>query len=458
MTANAVPPRTASERPRLRRSLGLTGLTIFGLTYLGLGAVFTVYGPGVEITDGHLPAAYILATATMLFTAYSYGRMAVKFPVAGSAYTYSQQSFGGNIGFLTGWTLMLDYLFLPMINFLLIGIYLNAQFPAIPQFVFTLAGLLIVLGLNIVGIKIVAKLNFLAVGLGVLITVLFVVFSIRFASSADAQVSLLTPLVPGEGGIGPIFAGAAVLALAFLGFDAVSTLSEEARRPKKDIPRAIMLTTLIGGGTFFVVALAGSLVYPDWRQITNLDAAGLEMMQRVGGSALQALFVVVYIVGTILCGAASQVSVSRILYSMGRDGILPRPFGYLHPRFRTPVFAAIVVSAFSLVALFISLDAAVTIINFGALAAFSMVNLSVIKSYLFDQRRRSPLDLFRYGLLPAVGFALTLWLWTSLTGFTFVVGLCWMLVGAVILAVRTRFFRRKPPMMDFSEREELEVS
>jgi putrescine importer len=438
----------------LRRALGLPGLTFFGLAYLSILAVFTVYGSGVKVTDGHLPAAYIVATVAMLFTAYSYGRMSGQFPRAGSAYTYTQQTFGGHVGFLTGWTLMLDYLFLPMINFLLIGLYLNAQFPAVPAWAFTLVGLAFVLGLSILGIRIMARLNVFAVVTSAALAVVFIGLSINYGIRHSAGVSVFAPLIPGDGGVAPIFAGAAILALAFLGFDAVSTMSEEARHPKRDIPRAIMLTTILGGMAFFLVAWAGALVFPDWTLIQDLDAAGVELNERVGGPILQALFVAIYIVGATLSGTAAQISVARILYAMGRDGVLPHKLGYLHPRFRTPVVAALVVSAFSLVALFISLDVAVTIINFGALAAFSMVNLSVVKHFVVDRKERTPKDLFRYGLVPVIGFALTVWIWTSLSGFTFVVGLCWMAAGVIVLAIRTRLFRVQPPVMDFSEAEQ----
>jgi putrescine importer len=441
----------SDEQTTLRRALGLPGLTFFGLAYLSILAVFTVYGSGVKVTDGHLPAAYIVATVAMLFTAYSYGRMSGQFPRAGSAYTYTQQTFGGHVGFLTGWTLMLDYLFLPMINFLLIGLYLNAQFPAVPAWAFTLFGLAFVLGLSILGIRVVSRINVFAVITSAAVAVVFIGLSINYGIRHSSGVSILAPLIPGDGGVAPIFAGAAILALAFLGFDAVSTMSEEARHPKRDIPRAIMLTTILGGLTFFLVAWAGTFVFPDWTLIQDLDAAGVELNERVGGPILQALFVAIYIVGATLSGTAAQISVARILYAMGRDGVLPHRLGYLHPRFRTPVVAALVVSAFSLVALFISLDVAVTIINFGALAAFSMVNLSVIKHFIVDREERTPKDLLRYGLVPAIGFALTVWIWTSLSGFTFVVGLCWMAAGVIVLAIRTRFFRVQPPVMDFSE-------
>ncbi|WP_067186419.1 APC family permease [Microtetraspora niveoalba] len=445
-SAPTEPAAHGTGQPGLKRVLGVPGLTLFGLTYLAPVAVFTTYGAVTQVTGGHLPAAYVVALVVMLFTAFSYGRMARAYPTAGSAYTYTQQTFGGHVGFLTGWTLMLDYLFLPMINFLLIGIYLNSQFPAVPQWAFTLAALLVVFGLNVLGITVMSRINVLVVGVSVVLILVFVALALKHLSGHPSPAPFAA-FTPGQG----VFAGAAILALSFLGFDAVSTLSEEARNPRRDIPRAVVLTTLIGGLLFVLVAWMGSLAHPG-HDFADPDTAGVDIMAALGGAAFETIFVGIYVIGAFGSAMTTQASVSRILYSMGRDGVLPRrAFSLLHPRFKSPVFAVAVVSAVSLVALFISLDNAVVMVNFGALIAFSMVNLTVIKHYLVDGRRRSAGDLFRYGLLPLVGFALTVWLWTSLSGVTFQVGLAWMAAGLVYLMVLTRFFRRRPPVMTFSD-------
>jgi putrescine importer len=446
-----------STEPRLRRTLGLGALTFFGLTYLAPVTVFTTYGIVTAMTNNHLPAAYVVALIAMLFTAISYGVMSRAFPVSGSAYTYTQQSFGGHIGFMTGWTLMLDYLFLPMINFLLIGIYLNTQFPAIPGWVFALASLLLVLLFNVVGINLVAKLNVGIVSLSVLLVVVFAALGIKelVTNPSAGTPNLLAPLLPGSGGLGVVFSGAAVLALSFLGFDAVSTMSEEAKNPRRDIPRAIMLTTLIGGAIFIVVTWVGSLVAPNFEAFKSLDSAGVDLMAKVGGTLLTTFFVAVYVVGAFGSGLTTQVSVSRIIYSMGRDGAFPAVFARLHKKYRTPVAAAIAVSIVSLLSLFISLDVAATMISFGALVAFSMVNLSVIRHHLFPKGGRltppRASDWVKYGVVPFIGFGLTVWLWTSLTATTFIVGISWIALGLIYLAVLTRGFRRQPPTLSFSE-------
>lgn len=449
---------SSDQQPHLRRALGLTGLTFFGVTYMTVITVFTTYGIVNQVTDGHLPAAYVVAVIAMLFTAASYGAMVRKYPVAGSAYTYTQQSFGGAAGFLTGWVMLLDYLFIPMINFMLIGIYLNTQFPAIPVWAFTLVALLLVLLFNVLGITLVNKVNMAIIALSVILVVLFMVLAFKYALGGDTSVDLIEPFTFGEGGLGAVASGAAILALSFLGFDAVSTLSEEAKRPRKDIPRAIVLSTLVGGFFFILVSWAGAIAYhPEWADLSDaeIEAAGVTVMNNIGGEAFTAFFVAVYVVGAFGSGMTGQVSVSRILYAMGRDGMLPRPLSRLHRRFGTPVVAACVVSVFALSALFLSLDVVAFMISFGALAAFSMVNLSVIRTYLFPKggRTASPgvREILTHGVAPLIGFALTIWLWTSLQPGTWIVGAIWIAIGVVIIALVTSGFKKPVPKMDFSE-------
>lgn len=449
---------TTTTEPRLKRSLGLGGLTLFGVTYMTVITVFTTYGIVNQVTDGKLPAAYVLAVIAMLFTAGSYAAMVRKYPVAGSAYTYIQQSFGGTAGFLTGWVMLLDYLFIPMLNFMVIGIYLNTQFPAVPIWAFTLIALLLVLAFNILGITVMSKINVAIIGLSVVLVIIFVVLCFKAQLGGDTSIGLLDPFTFGEGGIGPIASGAAILALSFLGFDAVSTLSEEAKRPRVDIPRAIVLSTLLGGLLFIIVAWAGSMAYqPEWASLDSeqIDAAGVTVMDQIGGGAMTAFFVAVYVVGAFGSGMTSQVAVSRVLYAMGRDGMLPKALSRLGRKYGTPIVAATTVSVFALSSLFLSLDTVAFMISFGALAAFAMVNLSVIRTYIFPKGgRREALSfgkIVRFIVAPLIGFALTIWLWTSLEPTTWIVGGIWLVIGIIIIGIVTGGFKRPVPTMDFAE-------
>lgn len=149
-----------------------------------------------------------------------------------------------------------------------------------------------------------------------------------------------------------------------------------------------MLSTLIIGILFFLVAWAGSQLYPNWRDLTNLDAAGTEMMRKIGGPMLATVFLAIYIFGTTLCGTAAQMSVSRVLFTMGRDRVLPMVLSRLHPRFKTPYVASLLVSGLSLVSLLLTLEQAVYMINFGALVAFAAVNLAAFKYFWVDQKKK----------------------------------------------------------------------
>jgi putrescine importer len=437
---------TADGEGHLKRVLGVPSLVLFGMVYMVPLTVFTTYGIVTQLTGGRLSVAYLVTLAAMVFTARSYARMAAAFPVAGSAYAYTQKTFGAPVGFLAGWSLLLDYLFLPMLNYLVIGIYMGAAIPAVPAWVFIVGSVALVTVLNIVGIVSVARANFLLLALQLVFIVVFVVMAL-VTVSGSGTVNLMAPFT-GDGtvdGASPIFAGAAILCLSFLGFDAVSTLSEEAKNPTRTVPKAIMIATVVCGLIFFGLSYVSQLVFPS-NAFADVDSGSLDVMTTAGGQFLNTFFTAAYVAGCIGSAITSQASVSRILYAMGRDGIMPRKvFGHVSLRFATPTFAILVVSVISLLAIWIDLALLASIVSFGALVAFSAVNLTVIKHYFVDQHER---NVFNNLVLPLIGFALTVWLWTSLSWLTLEVGLIWLAAGFIWLAVVTRGFRRPTPVLE----------
>ncbi|WGD38583.1 APC family permease [Lysinibacter sp. HNR] len=430
----------------------MPSLILFGLVYMVPLTLFTTYGFVTQLSGGRLPLAYIITLCAMLFTARSYGLMARAFPYAGSAYTYTQRSFGPGLGFLAGWALLLDYLFLPMINYLVIGIYLSEAFPGVPSWVFIVATIALVTVLNIIGIVSVVRTNLVILALQTLFIVVFV--SLALVSVSGKTLDFFAPFTGNGGadeGFAPVAAGAAVLCLSFLGFDSISTLAEETKNPRKTLPRAIAAVTLIAGVLFIGLSYVSHLVLPN-HAFGDTDSAALDVMSQAGGQFLVIFFTAAYVAGASGSALASQASVSRILYAMGRDNVLPnRIFGRLSVRFNTPVTATLVVSAVSLIAIVIDLSLLSEMISFGALAAFSVVNLSVIKHYFFDEKQRSSWGTLRFLVLPVIGFFLTAWLWTHLSPKTLVIGLLWLAVGFIYLAVITRGFRRATPMLDLTE-------
>ena len=202
---------TPNPPPHLHRVLGLPALVLFGLAYMVPLTVFTTYGVVTDSTAGHLPGAYVLTLAAMLFTAYSYGRMVVVHPYAGSAYTYTQKSFGSHAGFLVGWALLLDYIFLPMINYLVIGIYLNAQFPSVAQPLWIVGAIVLVTALNVIGIRLVTRMNLVLVAFQIVFLAVFAVAAVR-SIATDARVAERAVL-RWHPHYAALFAGAAILCL-----------------------------------------------------------------------------------------------------------------------------------------------------------------------------------------------------------------------------------------------------
>lgn len=448
--AHHLPPHASSPR-RFRQPLGLVGLVLFGLAYMVPLAVFTTYGLVTQMTKGHLPSAYLLTLAAMLLTAYSYGRMVQAHPYSGSVYTYTRKAFGACFGFIAGWTLLLDYIFLPLLSYLLIGIYLSEYFPGVPTAVWVLGSIALVTTLNLVGIESITRVNWVLIVAQLVFIVVFVALSVHNLSGQAEPVSLLKPFHHEGFSMPLIMTGAAVLCLSFLGFDAVSTMAEETPNPRRTIPQAIMAVSLIGGLLFLVVSYCAQMVFPQWDSFADPDSASVDVMRRVGGELLVSAFTATYVAGCFASAMVSQASVSRVLFAMGRDGALPRMLGKLVTVKRVPANAILLVSLFSLIALFITLDTVANMISFGALFAFSAVNLAVIKHYLIDRKLRGVHNYLLYAVLPGLGFLSTLWLWTSLSGMSFTIGLCWMGLGLVCLLCVTRGFRVGMPELQMAD-------
>ena len=442
-------PRTsapaAARAPKLAKVLGLGAVVTFGLAYMMPMASFTTFGVVNTTTEGHIVTSYLVTLVAMLFTAAAYAAMSRAFPVTGAAYSYTRRTLGAHAGFLGGWTILLDYVLLPMMAYLVIGVYLHAAFPGVPQAAWIAGSIVLVTVLNSLGVRVLARINSSIVAAQTLF--LLVVGVLALKAIAGTPVPSIADVILGSGpGIGTVFGGAAILCYSFLGFDAVSSLAEETRDASRTIPRAIMLVTLIGGLIFIVISLLSNLAFPDWRAYTNADAAALDVAFAVGGRFMEIFFTAAFVAGCFGAVMSQQATVSRMLYSMGRDGVLPtRVFGTLSRRFQTPVRATLVVAAVGFISILIDLSFASQLINFGALTAFSLVNIAVVKHYVIDRGERGGYAMLRYLVVPLAGLGLTLWLWTSLSLPALAVGVGWVVLGAVYLAFLTKGFTRKPP-------------
>jgi len=279
-------------QPTLDRSLRLRSVVLFGLAYMAPMIVLGTFGAIAELSDGVVPSAYLLALLAMLFTAYSYGRMARAYPVAGSAYTYVRRTIDSRLGFLVGWATLLDYFFLPMVIWLIGATYLNAQFPNIPAWLWIIGFIVLTTALNIIGIKVADKANFVLMTFQILVIIAFVALSLRhvFATGGGAGAWFSTaPFANPATTIGGVAAGAGIAAYSFLGFDAVTTLTEETIDPRRTMPRAILLIALFGGVIFVVVTYATQLVHPGG-QFANPNSAAFEIAKTIGPDLFSAIF------------------------------------------------------------------------------------------------------------------------------------------------------------------------
>ncbi|HDQ0164591.1 TPA: APC family permease [Escherichia coli] len=394
-------------KTRLRKSLKLWQVVMMGLAYLTPMTVFDTFGIVSGISDGHVPASYLLALAGVLFTAISYGKLVRQFPEAGSAYTYAQKSINPHVGFMVGWSSLLDYLFLPMINVLLAKIYLSALFPEVPPWVWVVTFVAILTAANLKSVNLVANFNtlFVLVQISIMVVFIFLVVQGLHKGEGVGTVWSLQPFISENAHLIPIITGATIVCFSFLGFDAVTTLSEETP-----------------------------------------DAALPEIALYVGGKLFQSIFLCTTFVNTLASGLASHASVSRLLYVMGRDNVFPeRVFGYVHPKWRTPALNVIMVGIVALSALFFDLVIATALINFGALVAFTFVNLSVFNHFWRRKgMNKSWKDHFHYLLMPLVGALTVGVLWVNLESTSLTLGLVWASLGGAYLWYLIRRYRKVP--------------
>src|SRR5918997_4388553 len=203
--------------PTLKRTLGLSGVVIIGMAWVTPLIVLATIGIIAQLSNGAAPTAYLITLVARLFTAYSYGRMAyVHYQSAGSAYTYVGRAMGPRLGFLTGWLILLDYFFIPLVVWLIGAAYLSAQFPGIPTAVWILPFILITTALNIIGIRVTATANYMLVAFQLIALGIFVVLSIGYFVGEDTGASLTSPFVNENLTVSALAAGAAVAAYSFI--------------------------------------------------------------------------------------------------------------------------------------------------------------------------------------------------------------------------------------------------
>ncbi len=443
-----------SDQKGMKRSLSLFSVVLFGLAFMALTTVFSTYGVVSQISHGMVAGSYILAFVVMLFTAYSYGLMAREYPVSGSAYSYAQKAINPKVGFLVGWAILMDYLFIPMVNYLLFGIFFNAAIPEVPSWVWILSILIMVTIVNMRGIKLAVGANLLIICASFIFLIIFCALSIKeiFQGTGSGTLFNLEPLINTNEPFKYLIAGAALLCFSFLGFDSVTTFSEEVVNAKKNIPKAIFIITLTSGIIFTTVSYFAHNVWPDYMSFKDPDAASFDIIGLVGGNLLKAMFLVITAMVVFGSAMSSQASAARVLFAMGRDGQLPKGFfGKLNKKHKTPTNNILLISFLSLSSLFLSLSLVASFINFGAFLAFVFVNISVIILFFGKQKRRTFKDTILFLFLPLIGAVLDILLLIHLDKHSIVLGSVWFSLGILYLFILTKGFKKSVPVLSVNQ-------
>ena len=431
----------------LKRTMKLHHLVIFGVAFLTPMIAYTIYGVIATASHGVESGSICFAVIAMLFTALSYGHMAKAFPAAGSTYTYTRKAINDKLGVVAGWIVLLGYVFFPMAIWLIGASYFSAAVPAVPSWVWLIGFIVVTSLINIAGVEVGSKINFIMVSIQVVIIVAFLIFTIKAITEGMGEGTLasFSPFYNPDIDFSYTVAGAAAACYCFLGFDALTTFTEDTIDPTKNIPRSIILTLLVCGAIFLVVTYFTHLVHPSF-DYPNPDNAAYDIAKQVAPSIFGGIFLIGTIAGQFAAGLSAQASGARLLYAMGRDGVLPKKFfGNLNHKTQTPVNAIILTGVVALFAVFLDVTKATAYINFGGFVAFFFVNISVIVYYFVKQKQRSVKGFFLYLVFPVLGALLCLYLLVHLDKIAIILGCAWTVAGIIYLLVLTKGLKEEPP-------------
>ncbi len=444
-----------TEAPRLRRSLTLRDLIMYGIIVIQPTAPMPAYGVFSNAGQGHVVTSILIAMVAMVFTAMAYGRMARVYPSAGSAYTYVGRELHPSLGYVTGWSMTMDYILNPLICTiwcakamadLLTGTRLQIPYPGLLWPLFFAA---LFTALNLRGVKTSARINNTLCAIMGAVILAFFWYTIRYIFHLPQypEAFFLRPFYnPQTFTVNRVFHGTSVAVLTYIGFDGISTLSEEVENPKRNIFLATVLVCVITG------FLAAAEVYG--AQLLSFHRFGTDfgvfsqfgdenvfshVAGIAGGVLMTKLISVILLIATIGSGMGSQLGAARLLYGMGRSNAIPKKFfGAIHPKTRVPANNVVFVGVIALIGAFlISYGNGAELLNFGALIAFMGVNLAALTHYYIRGEDRTLGQL----IPPVLGFLICFFIWIHLSNLAKIVGSIWMISGIAYGAWKTRGFR-----------------
>ncbi|MDA5282903.1 APC family permease [Streptomyces sp. Isolate_45] len=445
VTDSGTPAPTA-----LRRSLGFRDLVVYGLLFIAPMAPVGVFGTLDAKSHGAVALVYLVATVAMAFTAFSYAQMVRVAPQAGSVFTYARKGLGEGPGLIAGWMAMLDYLLIPAVAYLFSGIAMNALVPEVSPWVWTALAVVITTLLNLWGVRAAARVGFAVLAMEIVVLLVFLVAAVVALADGGARRGWLSPLT-GDGSLG--FSAAAVLGavsvavLSYLGFDAIASFAEEVTGGSARVARAVLFCLAVTGVLFVAQTYLAALLTPVSSAELAADPglqgpAFYDTVESATGSWLHDLVAVSKAIGAAFAALAGQAAAGRLLFAMAREGRLPRVLARTSDG--TPRAALLVAATVTLVAAVWAarrddgLDHLVSVVDVGALVAFTLLHASVV-GWFVVRRADGPPNWWKHLVVPVLGALVTVAVIVEASWEAQVVGAVWLVVGlGVLVAQRGR--------------------
>jgi Amino acid transporters len=435
-------------KQELKRSMTLKDVVLYGILYMVVVAPMSIFGIVQKSSNGMTPLVYIVGGICISFTAMSYMRMSNKFPIAGSVYAYVQRGINPHVGFIAGWLILLDYLFIPALIYVVVANWGVALVPNSPWFVWILVFMLFNTFVNIRGINMTKGLDWVLFIVECVALVAFLVIGLSFVfrGGGTGHLSLDPIYQAGHVNLSFIASACSVACLSFLGFDGMSTMAEETIEPEKNIGKGILIALIFMVGVFVLQTYVASLVDPNWQNMDE-NLAFFNCAYLAGGKGLQYLLLIVNIIASgIANNLTAQAATSRMLYGMGRDGMMPKFFAKIHPKYQTPYLGIIFVGIFaSGIACLLTLDQLSRLVNFGALSSFVLLNIAVFVYFFVREKQRNGFgSIMKYCICPWLGVLILLYVFTGFDKITYIVGFSWLIIGIVVGAIKSKGYKEVP--------------
>ncbi|MET7525859.1 APC family permease [Streptomyces sp900116325] len=438
---------STADRATLRRTLGFRDLVVYGLLFIAPMAPVGIFGTLDAKSDGAVALVYVAATVVMGFTAFSYAQMVRVAPLAGSVFTYARKGLGEGPGFIAGWMAMLDYLLIPAVAYLFSGIAMNSLVPEVSRWVWTALAVVITTLLNLWGVRAAARVGFAVLAMEIVVLLVFLVSAVVVLVQDGAQRGWWTPLTGDSGfSLQAVLGAVSVAVLSYLGFDAIASFAEEATGGSEKVARALLFCLVFAGVLFVAQGYLAALLEP----MTSADLAAEPARQGSAfydtvdfavGTWLHDLVAVSKAIGAAFAALAGQAAAGRLLFAMSREQRLPSLLARIDPRSGVPRAAILIAAAVTLVAAVWAarrddgLDHLVSVVDIGALTAFVLLHASVV-GWFAVRRMDGPPSWWRHVLVPVVGAGVLIAVILSATTSAQVVGVCWLGVGLVVLAMQ----------------------